>query len=351
MTSVSIFNYPGQYITLICLFFRDVVLFPINPTLFDDGLYSLKFTACGWILQNTWLIFAFGHLDLYYKQFLCCGHTYYLNQLQSAGVLGLFTGFRFLGTALKLFLLLFISSLILHLNSLDRYVTHLKGLNYYLRFFLLHESEKEIGQVDDIFQFIILFLVTIISFILGSIGLFFFLNDTFTWPFIAILLVSFLILTTPLNLLVDFGIAFIAYVKGAGTSSVLFKEVLFDIISTSIVFIRFLIQNIRFLFIFLAIFELFEWAYTNNSFLFSIFLVKVEFGFYAVKVTSLDLFTIFTFFLNFITATVLYLYYFLHLLFLLIVQVSIYVGILLWLFFFLYSTRFSTKHESFFKIN
>ena len=135
---------------------------------------------------------------------------------------------------------------------------HLKGLNYYLRFFLLHESEKEVGQVDDIFQFIILFLVTMFSFILGSVGLFFFLNNTFIWPLVAILLISFLILTTPLNLLLDFGISFVTYVKGTGTSSVLFKEVLFDIISTFIIFIRFLIQNIRFLFIFLAIFELFE---------------------------------------------------------------------------------------------
>jgi hypothetical protein len=75
---------------------------------------------------------------------------------------------------------------------------------------------------------------------------------------VAILLVSVLVLTTPLNLLFDFGISFSVYVKGTGTSSVLFKEVLFDIISTFIVFIRFLIQNIRFLFIFLAIFELFE---------------------------------------------------------------------------------------------
>jgi len=49
-----------------------------------------------------------------------------------------------------------------------------------------------------------------------------------------------------------------AYIRGSASSGNLIKEVVFDMISTFTVFIRFIIQNIRFLFIFSAIFELLE---------------------------------------------------------------------------------------------
>jgi hypothetical protein len=67
-----------------------------------------------------------------------------------------------------------------------------------------------------------------------------------------------LILSVPVNLFLDFGIAFFVYIKGSASGGNFIKEVLFDIISTTTVFIRFVIQNIRFLFIFSAIFELLE---------------------------------------------------------------------------------------------
>lgn len=74
----------------------------------------------------------------------------------------------------------------------------------------------------------------------------------------SLFLISLLILTVPLNLFIDFGISYFAYIRGSASSTSLFKELLFDIISTFTVFIRFVIQNIRFLFIFSAIFELLE---------------------------------------------------------------------------------------------
>jgi len=74
----------------------------------------------------------------------------------------------------------------------------------------------------------------------------------------ALFLLAILILTIPVNLFLDFGISFFAYIKGSASGGNIVKEVLFDIISTTTVFIRFVIQNIRFLFIFLAILELLE---------------------------------------------------------------------------------------------
>ena len=346
----STFGQIGRSSTLTPLFLSNVHLFIMTPTNLSSGLYFFKLETYKQFLQNTWLIHTVTYLDLYYKQFFCHNHTYCSTQLRSVGTLKLTSGLYTLKGFLKLIFLLFVSLLIFHFNFLNKYIAHLKSNNYFLKLFLLHESEKEVGQADDIFQFIILFLITLFSFILASMGFFFFFNGVFVWPFVAILSVSFLVLTVPLNLLLDFGISFTVYVKGTGAGSVLLKEVLFDVISTFIIFIRFLIQNVRFLFIFLAIFELFEWVYAKNNVFFSIYFVKSEFSFYALDFVNLDMFTLSTFFLNSLTFIVLYLYYFLHLLFLLIVQISIYIGILLWLFFFLYSTRFFARHESFFKL-
>jgi hypothetical protein len=117
---------------------------------------------------------------------------------------------------------------------------------------------------------------------------------------------------------------------------------LFDIISTTTVFIRFVIQNIRFLFIFSAIFELLEWVFSTTSNIFFIFEIK-EINNYFLSSSNNNLLII-----NFIMFIILYFYYTLHLLFLLLVQITIYIGISAWLFFFLYSTKFLNKYEKFF---
>jgi hypothetical protein len=133
-------------------------------------------------------------------------------------------------------------------------------------------------------------------------------------------------------LFIDFGISFFVYIRGSASSSSLVKELLFDVISTATVFIRFVIQNIRFLFIFSAIFELLEWVFSNNSSLFltnyytnnNVF-VNLSSGNSLFNNGSVNLLIV-----NSILFIILYLYYFLHLLFLLLVQITIYVGISVW---------------------
>lgn len=120
---------------------------------------------------------------------------------------------------------------------------------------------------------------------------------------------------------------FFAYIRGSASSGNLIKEVLFDMISTFTVFIRFVIQNIRFLFIFSAIFELLEWVFSNNS---SLFLTNciiqnnifINFSDIFYNTGNINILLI-----NSILFIIMYLYYFLHLLFLLLVQITIYVGI------------------------
>jgi hypothetical protein len=188
------------------------------------------------------------------------------------------------------------------------------------------------------------------SFVIVSLVVILLHSSIFIWAFGSLLLVSFLILTIPVNLFIDFGISVFVYIRGSASSSSLVKELLFDIISTATVFIRFIIQNIRFLFIFSAIFELLEWVFSNNS---SLFLVNyytnnnifvnffIEDYYFSKKNFNLLI-------INSILFILLYFYYFLHLLFLLLVQITIYIGISIWLFFFLYSTRFLGKYEKFF---
>lgn len=248
----------------------------------------------------------------------------------------------------KFILFYFIIINIFNFNFALNYLKQLKNFNNYSKYFLLNESEKEIGPSDDTFLFIILFIVTLVSFVLVTFNVIIFSSKIYVWVLVNLFLVSILVLTIPLNLFIDFGVFFTTYIKGTATSSTLLKEVLFDIIATFIVFIRFLIQNIRFLFIFLAIFELLEWVFSQNSFFFTLNFYKNNNIIFNFNLNSLASSNLLTLILNSIIFIILYFYYFLHLLFLLLVQISIYIGILTWLFFFLYSTKFLSKYEKFF---
>jgi hypothetical protein len=48
------------------------------------------------------------------------------------------------------------------------------------------------------------------------------------------------------------------YIRGAASSTNLVIEAFFDLIGVIIIFTRFIVQNIRFLMVFVALFELFE---------------------------------------------------------------------------------------------
>jgi|GEM_PF-5723995 len=74
------------------------------------------------------------------------------------------------------------------------------------------------------------------------------------------------------------------YVRGAASSSNLIAEAFFDIIGVIIIFTRFVVQNIRFLLVFVAFFELFEWTFSANT-------VAYTLQFNLDVCSNLDLFT------------------------------------------------------------
>lgn len=295
--------------------------------------------------------FNLQYLNFYYDILLQNNFGYLLNindnlkfNFLNFNILTIFKNF------IKLNVFLFIIYLIFFISYIQNYIQQLTSMNSFTKLFILNETEKEVGPADDFFFFAVLFILTLTSFIISSFIVIMLNSSVFTWAFGSLLLISVLILTVPVNLFLDFGISFFVYIRSSASSSNLIKELLFDIISTFTVFIRFVIQNIRFLFIFSAIFELLEWVFSNNSSLFlinyysnhNIFInFNISDYFYSNKNINLLI-------INSILFIILYLYYFLHLLFLLLVQITIYIGISIWLFFFLYSTKFLGKYEKYF---
>ncbi len=297
-----------------------------------NSLNNLSYLYASY-LQNTLNIELFNNNSSYIQ--LSLNNTFTFNNLFVYLI-------YFLNKFFKITLFLIIIYTIFFITTFENYIKQLVYSNSIAKFFILNENEKEIGPVDDYFFFVILFVLTLCSFVFISIFFIIIQTKILIWTVASLILVAMLILSVPVNLFLDFGIAFFAYIKGSASGGNFIKEVLFDIISTTTVFIRFVIQNIRFLFIFSAIFELLEWVFSTTSTVFFFFNPN-EINNYFVNTSNTNLLIV-----NFLMFIILYFYYTLHLLFLLLVQITIYIGISAWLFFFLYSTKFLNKYEKFF---
>jgi len=293
--------------------------------------------------------FTINYLNLYYNFIYYLNYNYLNFFFFNLNITkNYFYLFNFFTTFIKINIIIFVLYSIFFFKYLENYLKNFLTHNFLSKLTILNETEKEVGPVDDFIFFALLFITTISFFIFITISVIIFHNNFYIWVNASFALLSFLFLTLPTNLFFDYGISFVAYIKGSASSSNFLKELIFDIISTFTVFIRFIIQNIRFLFILLAIFELLEWVINNTNNLFIINFINnnnffVNSNIYNVTNNNIIL-------VNSILFIIAYFYYFLHLLFLLLVQITIYVGISAWLFFFLYSTKFLSKYEKFFII-
>jgi len=325
--------------------FNNLLKFYKNELL---NTFQLFYSNMNINILNNYINF---YLDIYYKN-LCIFNTHYINYsiLNTYNRLFFINIISYLNSFFKILLFLIIIYSIFFITNIYSYIYQLTQNNYLAKFFILNESEKEIGPVDDLIFFIVLFILTIFSFIFASFFYLILQGKFFIWAFSALILIMILILSIPVNLFIDYGFYFFVYVRGSASGDNFIKELLFDLISTFTIFIRFIIQNIRFLFIFSAIFELLEWIFTINSNIFFMFntenknfLINLSNINYIFNNSSYNIIII-----NLFMFVILYFYYTLHLLFLLLVQIVIYIGISSWLFFFLYSTKFLNKHEKFF---
>jgi hypothetical protein len=141
------------------------------------------------------------------------------------------------------------------------------GFNFYFNYFKLLSDigEQGYGSYDD-FKF---FLFILIQMLIWYCWIFF-IGYTFSLQsesklILLTLSIMITILTIPVRLLWDFGLSFAMYVRGAASSKNLIVEAFFDVIGVIIIFTRFIVQNIRFLMVFVAFFELFEWVFGSNQ--------------------------------------------------------------------------------------
>ena len=225
------------------------------------------------------------------------------------------------------------------------------GFNFYFNYFktVSDLGEQEYGSYDD-FKFFLFLLVQMFIWYCWVL----FIGYTFSLQSeskLVLLTVSIMItiLTIPVRLLWDFGLAFGMYVRGAASSSNLVVEAFFDIIGVIIIFTRFVVQNIRFLLVFVAFFELFEWVFSSNE-------VAYILKFNSDMLESMDFFTnlepmsMFLYVLLTIKTFFIYLYHLLHLIIVSFMQIGVYLMVSFWLFFFLYTSFFRLTTDSYFSV-
>lgn len=240
--------------------------------------------------------------------------------------------------------------------ALTYFFTHLLkfryqyGFNFYFNYFKLLSDlgEQEYGSYDD-FQFFLFFLVQIFMWYCWVL----FIGYTFSLKsesqlVLLTLSIMITILTIPVRLLWDFGLAFGMYVRGAASSSNIVVEAFFDLIGVIIIFTRFVVQNIRFLLVFVAFFELFEWVATNSD-VYTLISMVTPFNtpseFFCLEPRTF-LFIV----LGFFKTAFIYLYHLLHLIIVSFMQIGVYLMVSFWLFFFLYTSFFKVVVDNYFSV-
>ena len=224
------------------------------------------------------------------------------------------------------------------------------GFNFYFNYFKLLSDigEQEYGSYDD-FKF---FLFILIKMLIWYCWIFF-IGYTFTLQsesklILLTLSIMVTILTIPVRLLWDFGLSFAMYVRGAASSKNLIVEAFFDVIGVIIIFTRFIVQNIRFLMVFVAFFELFEWVFGSNEIN---FILTYNLNFISsVNITSIVTPALIINLLScFLKVIIIYLYHLLHLIIVSFMQIGVYLMVSFWLFFFLYTSFFKLTSDTYFE--
>lgn len=198
------------------------------------------------------------------------------------------------------------------------------------------DAEEEIGSLDDIlFSFVIFFYV----FSWFFYSYFWALLTTFPELTFILWLIPFvylIILLIPASLLFDFGVYFLGYLRGVGSSSLLLSEILFDYIAVFAFFIRLVVQGVRLLlmfFVYASFHDLIlywawdvRWLYNYESFLQDLSSFELTLG----GVTYFFFFKVPTILMYFI-------YELLHTFFVVTAQFFAFIGMVFWLLFFLYT--------------
>lgn len=196
------------------------------------------------------------------------------------------------------------------------------------------ESEEEIASIEDT-----VILLIIILFIFGWFFLYTYINiitllgDVIV-IFMFIPLLLYILLLIPVFLLWDYGMHFLTYLRGAGSTSSLIMEFIYDCIAFLAFFIRLSVQNVRLLLITLTFFSLYEYIlfFVNANW----FYVNFE-QLNKLIADSQGMYTSYYYFLYAITKIIYWVYELLHTFFVTIAQFVAFFAMVFWLFLFLYT--------------
>ena len=203
----------------------------------------------------------------------------------------------------------------------------------------LVESEKELGSLDDMLLGVSILICIYGWFFFGTVFLNFLTNSNINYIYCGFPLFLFIVLGMPTNMVWNYGIFYSTYLRGSSNTTLFFLEFMYDILATTIMYIRLFVQNVRFILMFFAFFECYE--FFNNV----IFITK---NYYSVNSN----FSVFHNFYNFFITTtnffIFYLYNIGHLMYTIISHFFAYLILVFWFFSFLYTTFLQEKLELFF---
>jgi len=212
---------------------------------------------------------------------------------------------------------------------------------------LLIESEEEIGSFDDMIIAGVLFFFVF--------GWYFYFNAFFllTWIPETMLVVYllpgiyYIIICIPTFLLYDFGIFFISYLNGVGSSSVILFSLLFDYIAFLAFYIRLTVQGVRLILMILVYVSLYDFIVfhpiNNKLFLGGEFLMDDLLNF----TLTYESFSYF-FFSKLPKMIIKWIYELAHTFFVVTAQFIAFFAMVFWLFFFLYTFFVLEKFEDYF---
>jgi len=142
----------------------------------------------------------------------------------------------------------------------------------YLSAWILTESEKEIGSLDDLLLAILIVAYVFgwffYTYVWGYLGQYpEFLLSFYLAPFL-----FFVIIGMPTLLMFDFGSCFLAFIRGSAASQVLLAELMYDYINVGAFYVRLCVQFVRLLIMFLT------FAAMNDVFLLNHYLNNSSIG-------------------------------------------------------------------------
>lgn len=225
--------------------------------------------------------------------------------------------------------------------------SHLNTTDSFSDFFsFLSDCDDEVGSIDDILFYSLLFVCIIIWFFMFTIFSMYSFNSV-GWVVAVLNLIFVIAILTPMHVMYSFGLSFPMYIRGAGRTSSFIAETFLDFVAIGVMFARFLIQNVRLLLIFIAFFELFELIYQNCDLSFVASLESlVSFN---TSTTSLFLNNYwYDWFGDFLVTTLTLTYYWGHLVYTFIGQLMNYFLLSFYLFYFLYTSFVLEQHEVYF---